>query len=54
MVYFEGGWFRELEYRYNGIIVWAIVWDANEAIDIGECLICGDGQFYCLYTLKPL
>ena len=30
----NGGWFRELEYRYNGS-VWAIVWHPNKAINIG-------------------
>ena len=30
-----GDLIKELEYHYNGII-WAIVWDPNEAIDIGE------------------
>ena len=29
----------ELEYRSNGI-AWAIVWDTNEVIDIGEWSIC--------------
>ena len=45
-----GGWFRELDNCYNNI-VWAIVWDPNKAIDIGEWLICGGSwlkRFYCI------
>ena len=46
--------FKELQYRYNGF-VWAIVWDPNKAIDIGEWLICGGGQlerYYCIGVLQ--
>ena len=28
----EGGQFKELEYRYNGI-VWEIIWGKNKVID---------------------
>ena len=33
---------------------WAIVWDRNKAIDIGEWSICGGGQlerFDCIWLL---
>ena len=43
----------ELEYFYNGIL-WAIVRDANKAIDIGDWSICEDGRlerFYCKVQL---
>ena len=35
---------------YNGI-VWAIAWDPNKSIDVGEWWICGGGRlerFYCI------
>ena len=35
--------FRELEYRYNGV-VWAFVWDPNKVINIRELSICGGGR----------
>ena len=37
------GEFRELEYRYNDIVL-AFVWDPNKAIDIVEWAICGGGR----------
>ena len=44
----------ELEYCDNGIL-WAIVWDPNKVINIGEWVMCGGGwleRFYCmLYIL---
>ena len=50
---YAGGWFKQLgsnlEYLYNGI-VWAILWDPNKAINIGEWSTCGGGhleRFYC-------
>ena len=46
-----GGWFRELEYCYS-CIAWAIIWDPNKVIDIGEWWMCGQGRlerFYCVY-----
>ena len=49
MVHLGGGWLREFEYCYNGI-VWLFVWDPNKAIGIREWLICaGSGleRFYC-------
>ena len=45
-----------LEYHYNGIIIWAIIWDPNKVSDIGEWSICGGGRlerFYWIY-IKPL
>ena len=36
----EGDQFRDFEYQYNGI-AWAIAWDPNKAIDIGEWSNCG-------------
>ena len=30
---------KELEYGYIGIVC-ATVWEANEVVNIGECLIC--------------
>ena len=41
----------EVEY-HNNWIVWAIIWDPNKAIDIGEWLICVGGRLkmlYCMY-----
>ena len=46
-----GGWFRGLECWNNGMY-WAIVWDPNKVVDIGEWSICGGGwleRFYFLY-----
>ena len=43
----------ELEYHYNDI-TWAIVWDQNKAIDVGEWSICGGGwleRFYNMYIV---
>ena len=37
------GLVRELQYCYN-CSAWAIVWDPNKAIDIGEWSICTDGH----------
>ena len=45
--------FRELEYHCNGI-VWAVFWDPNKGIDIGERSIYeGDPleRFYCISQL---
>ena len=36
--------FRELKCCYSDI-AWAIVWQSNKAIDIGEWSICGGGRF---------
>ena len=52
-----GGSFRDVVGLGSGIYVWAIVWDRNEAIDIGKLSICGGGyleRFYCIYILKPV
>ena len=49
----RGDRFRELEYRHNGV-VWAIIWDANKAIDIGEWLICGGGGLERVYCTSKL
>ena len=48
---YGGGWFKEIEYRYNGI-VWAIIWDQNKAIDIWEWSVTRGGRlgrFYCKF-----
>ena len=40
---YGGDRFRELEYHYD-VIVWVMVQDPNNAIDIGEWSICGSGR----------
>ena len=41
--------FRELEYGCNGIL-WAIVWDPNNVMDVREWSICGGGRLERLYS----
>ena len=38
----------ELEYRYN-CNAWAIIWDSNKGIDIGEWSICGGDRLERFY-----
>ena len=45
---YRGGWFKELKYRYSGIVL-----DPNKAIGIGQWSVCGGGwleRFYCTCT----
>ena len=47
---YGGGWFKELEYRYNDIVR-TIVCNPNKAIKIQERSFCGGGRlerFYCM------
>ena len=41
-----------LEYCYNGIIVWVMVWEPNKAIVLGEYSICGGGQLERFYSIQ--
>ena len=35
-------------------IVWAIVWDPNKVIDIGEWSLCGGGQLYLVLLIDEI
>ena len=48
-----GGQLRELEYHCSGI-AWVIIWNPNNAINIGECLIGAGGQLGWFYDITLL
>ena len=50
---YGSGRFMELDYCYNGI-VWVIIWDPNQATDIGEWAICGGGRLERISCMKIL